>query len=79
MITWTPYTPRTTYGYTPRQSCTGEGATIAAAVVLELTNGYAWALVHAKAQGVETTREEAERKAGEAYRHAAGLLGGVRT
>ncbi len=48
------------------------------AVVFRHDSGvFLWALCDEDAHGVETTRDEAERKAEAAYRHARGLLGGV--
>mgnify|MGYP001594677137 FL=1 len=74
MITWRPYTDRTTYGYA------ADPRAVAVAVVRHDEAGpYLWALIAGNVEGVESTRDEAERKAEAAYRHARGLLGGVRT
>lgn len=71
---WIPYTDRTTYGYVTR------ARVVAVAVVRHDEAGpYLWALVASgpRVEGVESTRDEAERQAEAAYRHARGLLGRV--
>ena len=84
VITWPEYTPRTRYGYAPRESCDGPGAaTVAVAVILSNGRGlpcgewYRWSLIRGQGEGVELSRDDAECKAEAAYRHARGLLGSV--
>lgn len=81
MITWHPFTERTTFGYAPRPDCNAtDCAKVTVAVIRQDSGGgWYWSLCAYNVEGVETTLEEAERKAEAAYRHARGLLGGVRT
>jgi hypothetical protein len=73
-IRWEQFTARTRYGYVGA----GKGARSVAVVQRSVAGPYLWALCgHASIDGVESTRDEAERKAEAAYRHARGLLGSV--
>lgn len=77
-LRWTPLyeDSPTVYGYATLSS----GRTLAVAVYRRERDGYRWGLVapvSTTIEGIERDRDEAERKAEAAYRHARGLLGSV--